>query len=392
MAKVQHKTSSPPLSSINGESEQFAGKLHAAVSHQPFQSEGSATLNKVSQDCPTSLASGLESSNTTLSDSLAPSGNPMKSSASNEVQNETDSTPKKKKKTTAKRFSKGSKGSKGSIEEGSLPAEMVRIPTEKSVGENSEAGSSSHMRSDSSTIFSHMRSDSNATTMSALSSQGTPLKAESEASEDEKVEKSESTLAKNVSISSNSASNQAPQSGKQGDRPHQQKANSGDDVFGDSKTPAVEPSSESQAPRHTKANPGSSAGSSVRKRDIEAINTRNRSQDGSPTPSKKVKSASQKKQPVKKVVDSNRKENEQIQFSVTQMLSDPSHWPALGSARPPAEFKSGSHQRMASVVKPLGERMPLPSLSGRDSSASVASGSPKNARRQTLVASFRTGS
>jgi hypothetical protein len=163
----------------------------------------------------------------------------------------------------------------------------------------------------------------------------------------------------------------------------QSKSSNGDDVFQDTKPALVKHTQDAKRLSQGKIEIDGSPTPSTGNSNSSPKNARSQDCEQSQTPTRKSQPRQCNNKSDPKAFVPNRKENKKPSSSPTEILSDPSNWPALGSTMLQTDTKAGSIQRATPTVKPLGER-PLPPVPiRRDSMATVVSQPPQIVRRLT---------
>lgn len=163
----------------------------------------------------------------------------------------------------------------------------------------------------------------------------------------------------------------------------QSKSNNSDDVFQDTKPVPFKHTQETKRLGPGKIGVNGSATPSTGKSNSSLKKARSQDCEESQTPTRKPQPRHRNNKSDPKASVPNRKENKKPSPSPTEILSDPSNWPALGSTKLQLDTKSDSIQKANSIAKPVGERALPPVPIRRDSMASVVSQPPQIVRHLT---------
>jgi hypothetical protein len=229
---------------------------------------------------------------------------------------------------------------------------------------------------------SHLKTDSNTTSSSATSTQSTSPKAETAASPIQRTincKKSPGRKDLDGSTPPDVPRRQSPRTKKS----MQSKSNDGDDVFQDTKSALVKRAQDAKRLSQEKIDISGSETPSTGKSNSSSKKATSQVFEENPTPTRKPQSRHRNNKSDQKTSVLNGKENKKPLPSPTEILSDPSNWPALGSTKLQLDTKSGNIQKSPSIAKPLGERALPPAPIRRDSMASVVSQPPQIFRRLT---------
>lgn len=219
---------------------------------------------------------------------------------------------------------------------------------------------------------SHFKTDSNTTSSGAISGQSTPIE------KGHSTVPGSSTDAKSIEDKQDDSTlSKAPTwQSHQNKKSSQSKANDSDDVFQDKKPTPQLHTRKSQQQSQGKIDLNGSGTPSTGKTNSTAKKTRAQNREESPTPTRQHHSRVRSNKSDKRSGVPDRKENKKLELSASEILSDPLHWPVLGSIKLQVDTRVSNNQAIASLAKPLGERTLQPALLRRDSMASVVSNSP----------------
>ena len=229
---------------------------------------------------------------------------------------------------------------------------------------------------------SHLKTNSNTTSSSATSAQVTYSKAESAVSPTQRTINGKASPGRNTLGDSTPPAIPRRQSHRT-KKSIQSKSNDGDDVFQDIKTVPAKHTEDAKRLSQGKIDINGSATPSTGKSKSSSKKAGSQNREESQTPTRKPQPRHRNNKSDQKVSDLNRKENKKPSPSPSEILSDPSNWPALGSTKLQLDTKLGSVQKAHSIAKPLGERALPPVPIRRDSMASVISQPPQIVRRLT---------
>jgi hypothetical protein len=339
---------------INTESVLSSGAECIKVPDQLLSTCEDITFHKETVPSNTEPAIGLATTIITIPEDLdQPTGPKQLESTAEPMQQQNKKNTKNKRKSAS--FSK-----RGSIE---IVMEYVVRPTPDVPMDD---GTKGDLEAETK---SHAKIDTNPTSSGTTSGQGTQSKKEKRLSTVQRAGIDETT-----SLDGTPPKVHTRQS-HQSKKCLQSKSNDGDDVFQDKRSDSIQRRRNPERKSQGKVEMDGSTTPSTGKTNSTTKKTRAQKREESPTPSGKTLSRVRKSKNDNRVAVPDRKENKKPVPSPTEILSDPSHWPALGSTRLQAETKLSNSQTITSSIKLLGERTLQPALLGRDSMASVVSNS-----------------
>lgn len=229
---------------------------------------------------------------------------------------------------------------------------------------------------------SHSKTNSNTTSSSATSTQLMSSKAETAVLLTQRMSNDKANIGNNA-VGGSTPPDVARRQSHRTKKSTQSKSNDSDDVFQDTKPAQVKHTQDAKRLSQGKIDTSDSATPSTGKSNSSSKKARSQGCEENRTPTRKPLSRFRNNKPDQKASIPNRKENKKPSPSPTEILSDPSNWPALGSTKLQLDTKSGNIQRAHSIAKPLGERALPPVPIRRDSMASVVSQPPQIVGRLT---------
>jgi hypothetical protein len=255
------------------------------------------------------------------------------------------------------------------------------IPVPSAPGNHSNNGTRDRYKAET---RSHLNTDSNTTSSSTTSTQVMSSKAETAVSPTQRASNGKSSPGRNALSDSTPPDvprRQSPRTKKS----IESKSNDDDDddVFQDNKPVPDKHRQDAKRLSQGKIDTNDYATPSTGKSNSSSKKARSEDREESQTPTRKPQPRHRSNRSDPKTSVPGRKENKKPSPSPSEILSDPSNWPALSSTKLQLDTKLDSVQKADSIAKPLGERAPPPVPIRRDSMASIVSQPPQIVRRLT---------